>query len=583
MKSYSKNIATLTWLPVNGEPDISNWELIISDKNNNELECKGKGFEQLFNVFETEFDKDRVNVIYIRDIRWFVEVLRNRIDLSDNDVKFFAVPDSKGGCSYSFLHFNFKNIELRDWKRFFPDLKDGRDFLKAMKYCMKLFKPKDKYMSIRNNFNTTYAAEAWNYIKNKFYLTSSNKTICKTLCPKTIEEFEELDSLNKASYYYVNQNLIGDVIENVYSWDISSSHIGFLARKKFPSTEFKKTKNGEESLEIIKNKSYCWFGRVAFWGLKWKTPFKTDLSKFDFWWEDDERKCCSMLVTDLDLSYFDKIFTWDKRCICEIFYSKYSYIKDTNCHDMIYNLYEWKEEAKKKEIFKDIFKPMTEFPYGQSIKTAYYENGVVYNEVKDSFDFKHNGELTEESFKKVQKTLSEDRGLPMQFGLWIVAYSRLELVEIMSRVGFENVVYVDTDCIKFIGEGGNKIIEERNKEIDQEFNEFYKAKLTKFNSKLGRWKFEGKFKRFKTIGVKQYMVENENGEIEVTCTGAEKENLNKFFENKANPFLWFKKNMLADDIYVSKRLVGKHLVEFTYHQSIPKDLQRLMKNKFTVL
>jgi hypothetical protein len=57
----------------------------------------------------------------------------------------------------------------------------------------------------------------------------------------------------------------------------------------------------------------------------------------------------------------------------------------------------------------------------------------------------------------------------MYIGLWTSAYARAEFVKIIDLVGIENVVYGDTDSVKFTGIEGVQKIEEYNKEIEKEF------------------------------------------------------------------------------------------------------------------
>jgi len=57
----------------------------------------------------------------------------------------------------------------------------------------------------------------------------------------------------------------------------------------------------------------------------------------------------------------------------------------------------------------------------------------------------------------------------MYVGLWTIAYSRLEFLTVLLKIGLDNVVYGDTDSVKFLGLDGIKVIEEHNKSIDEEF------------------------------------------------------------------------------------------------------------------
>lgn len=239
-KKYSNDAAALTWSPINGVSDIGDWTLSISIDAEIK-DYKGKGFEEFFILINDVFEKDLTNVVFIKDIMFFIYLLEPRINM--NDIEFLANPDSDGG--YDFLRFFFNNIELRNWNSFFKDIKDNHEFLTVIDRCREIFKGKRKNpLSLESHFRFTYANEAWDFIKEKFFLLAKTKMECFKLCPNSIEELERLESLNKSSYYYVNEKFVNEVI-NVNSWDISSSHIGFLARKKFPYNAFKETKDKE--------------------------------------------------------------------------------------------------------------------------------------------------------------------------------------------------------------------------------------------------------------------------------------------------------------------------------------------------
>lgn len=244
-----------------------------------------------------------------------------------------------------------------------------------------------------------------------------------------------------------------------------------------------------------------------------------------------------------------------------------------------------KENPTKGKLSCQVYKPMTEFPFGQSIKKPFYELKVVRSEEENCFqviELEEEKFLSQKEFEKIQAKLRTKRGLPIQWGLWIVAYSRLEMIEMMDKIGFKNVVYGDTDCVKFLGEEGNKIMEQRNKEIEKEFKELFKRKKIKMDDKLGKWKFEGLFPKFKTIGVKQYIKQDWNGVIETTCSGAEKRSMELFFRNVNNPFERFTKQMRVPGIYI-KRVKKGDGVEFGYVNEIPENIQRVLKGHNTHL
>lgn len=89
--------------------------------------------------------------------------------------------------------------------------------------------------------------------------------------------------------------------------------------------------------------------------------------------------------------------------------------------------------------------------------------------------------------------------------IFITAYSRVSLFDMAYRIGYENVVYMDTDSNKFIGDA---IPEAAQELVDQ--------------LKLGYWKIEYEFEEIKALRPKAYVVNkyNKKGNLEISATFA---------------------------------------------------------------
>lgn len=244
---------------------------------------------------------------------------------------------------------------------------------------------------------------------------------------------------------------------------------------------------------------------------------------------------------------------------------------------MVNDLYEEKEFYKKNNdsFVKSIFKFRTELPFGQSIKAPQFHQAVIYNEETNQFEkFK----LTDQPFEEIIGRLKK-YALPMQIGIWTAAYSWAEEVNMILDLGVENVVYGDTDCVRFIGDL-DYVIEAHNKEIDKEVNNISKKRIMlETNTKLGRWQDEGTFSQFKAIGIKWYLF-IDNGKLEVKAAGANKDKLLDWLNAQDNPFEEFNKEMYVPQLFKNMSIDReKGTVYLSYNNYMGDKLKREISQK----
>ena len=100
-------------------------------------------------------------------------------------------------------------------------------------------------------------------------------------------------------------------------------------------------------------------------------------------------------------------------------------------------------------------------------------------------------------------------------GSQIPAYSRCDLIETALKIGYEKVVYFDTDSIFFID--------------DEETRENVR-KYVPFGDFLCQWKVDKIIKRMQVSAPKRYKYENEKGETKIKAGGI---NFTEYLEEKA--------------------------------------------------
>lgn len=128
-----------------------------------------------------------------------------------------------------------------------------------------------------------------------------------------------------------------------------------------------------------------------------------------------------------------------------------------------------------------------------------------------------------------QYNTSKTRFNSYLWGVWVTAYARHNLWTAILNIG-PDYLYSDTDSVKIInGEAHKEYFEQYNTEIVAALNDcciYYNIdpeRTRPKNSKgkvkqLGIWDYEGRYKRFKTLGAKRYLTEDDSG-IHLTVAG----------------------------------------------------------------
>ncbi len=132
--------------------------------------------------------------------------------------------------------------------------------------------------------------------------------------------------------------------------------------------------------------------------------------------------------------------------------------------------------------------------------------------------------MTEEAFRKLQYNY------PWSYlwGLWTSALGRWELHEGIKAVGYDNVIYCDTDSIKFIGGSIPKGLLDLNERITSKAEALgYVAEIDGVRFVPGIWEDEAGgadylYEEFRTLGAKKYAYTLRDGSFHVTMSGVAK-------------------------------------------------------------
>lgn len=164
--------------------------------------------------------------------------------------------------------------------------------------------------------------------------------------------------------------------------------------------------------------------------------------------------------------------------------------------------------------------------FGMAVTSIDFQN-VRYDQ--ETAEWIHETEPLREQLRKHYK--SRNAFLPYQWGVFCTANARAKLRRMLNKVG-RDVVYCDTDSIKFINAKHIAEFEEENRRLQKlaEDAGAYADDRKGNRHYMGVWEYEGMYWRFRHIGAKRYIVKNpmEPG-FRTTIAGVRKDRGRKHF------------------------------------------------------
>ena len=314
-------------------------------------------------------------------------------------------------------------------------------------------------------------------------------------------------------------------MENVDSWDFTSSYPYVLVTHKYPSTEFKKC-NITRAERMSTRFAYLLV--VKFKNIKCKY-FNTFISR---------SKCTSIknsvddngriiqaeeltiTLTDIDFRfildthkdiYEDKPVEYE---ILECYYSSYNYLPKQFI-EFVLQKYIDKTKYKNvdgKEVEYSIAKALFNSLYGMSVTNNIRDEVVFYNdEEKINHDNKTWDEIKLTNEEIIDKLNDEKKAsfLSFAYGVWVTAYARNNLLRNVIKLD-DYVIYCDTDSMK-LAEGYDKtVIEDYNKFVQEKIkyvSEQLQIDIDKYKPKdvdgiehmLGLFDLDAHYEVFKTL------------------------------------------------------------------------------------
>ena len=353
---------------------------------------------------------------------------------------------------------------------------------------------------------------------------------------------------------HANRYMSGRIWHNVDSFDVASSYPAQMFLRKYPITKF--TPYGEiesmTELDSLLSEYACLF-RVIFTGLEVRDNIGMPyiaiskatahskhltldngrvLSVINREDRAKDRGYIALTLTDVDFKIIKAQYTWDDMSISDFHIATYGYLPEALLSQVM-------AYFNAKTELKDKIKEAEERGNGEEAANLAYlyaksKNrlngifGMCYtNPVHNVISINEDGEWIEdapdiaEALKKYWK--SRNSFLVYAWGVWITAWARMHLEDLFNALGQDKVIYGDTDSGKAIDVDINKInalnakimalADKRGAYCDYNGTRYY----------MGVYEHENKqpITRFKTLGAKKYVYEDEKG-LHVTISGVSK-------------------------------------------------------------
>lgn len=372
----------------------------------------------------------------------------------------------------------------------------------------------------------------------------------------TAHQYEMLLEAFRGGNTHANREFAGRILEDVWSFDISSSYPAAMLYEQYPCGPFYKVDaKDEDDLDDLIDQGYALLMTIRMKNVFTMDPIPyISMSKrvadftacqFEKGWSYDngrvlwEAGWTTMTVTDVDYEILADTYSYDDfevvecyasqkgplplpiRQVISKYFEKKTRLKNVAGQEYYYT----KSKNNLNGIYGMMVMALIRDEYSIDFLTGEWEELKATDVDKEDDDDKE--KLHEKLMRKWEKGLSDyyknrNSFLHYQWGVWVTAYARRRLQEAIEICG-DRIVYCDTDSVKFLYDP--KIIEqleELNKKYQKMADECETTAtaLTEAGEvqTLGLWDKDAVYEKFITYGAKKYAYVK-NGNFSFTVSG----------------------------------------------------------------
>lgn len=386
-----------------------------------------------------------------------------------------------------------------------------------------------KYVRQRCLYSGKHHNDAWKF--KKYH------NMMKALPITSIQEYEQLKRAFHGGFTHANSFRVNQTIEDVTSYDFTSSYPYVLVSEQFPMEkgELIEIKSRDEFYRNLKK--YCCLFDVFFENIEPVIVYEHPISiskcfHLKNYTSDNGRLVfaeeCATTLTEQDFAVIRKFYKWEHMRIKNFRRYRKNYLPRDFVRSVL-------ELYKKKTTLKGVEESIVEYMNSKEMLNSCY--GMAVTDIcRTEIDYSNGTWGTippnnETDLKKYNE--QKNRFLCYQWGVWTTAYAQRNLFTGIYELQ-DDYIYSDTDSVKFVNY-------EKHKQYFIDYNQKVKMKLQramehheidfemcepttiKGEKKLiGVFDFDGHYKKFKTLGAKRYMVQKDDGTYSLTISGVNK-------------------------------------------------------------
>ena len=495
-------------------------------------------------AFEFQFMKEFINIdsMFSKDKRKPMKIISEGIEFRCS--YFLSNMSLAKFCENSELCYHFKMFDEYDYRK----IRTPRTILTETEeaYCYNDVRGLNECIDTLLECDTIATLPLTNtgYVRREYrtFMNTKQNRINFVKTALNEHEYIMLRTAFRGGNTHANRFTANMILEDVYSFDISSSYPTCIEIDDFPTGKFTRVKlNNQTKLDYYCN-NYCVVLDVSFFNVilnydavipyidiahcKEKSNIINDNGRVlqaDF---------VRLTITNIDLDIIRSMYSYDGFTVNDAIYASKGklpselrkklmdfYVTKTQLKDIEGKEYEY---MKSKNRLNSTF-GMTVTDVAHS-EISYEQITMEWEEVKPDLP------TALEKFYK-----SRNNFLSYQWGVFVTANARKRLQIMIDKVG-RDLVYIDTDSIKFQNKAHIKEFDDLNKElirqaenndivayVDRTDIEEDKEVTRRFY--LGTWDNDGNYLRFKTLGAKKYCFEKMkkgNKKFEITVSGMSK-------------------------------------------------------------
>jgi len=347
--------------------------------------------------------------------------------------------------------------------------------------------------------------------------------IMKSLPITSINEYEQLKRAFQGGFTHADSLQVGKVINNVHSFDFTSSYPAVMVMEKYPIEkgeliQIKSKEDFERNMQL-----YCCIFDATFENIESSFVYDHPISiskcySLEKYVSDNGRlvsaEKISITLTEIDFDIIRHFYSWEHLRIKNFRRYRRQYLPRDFVLSIL-NLYQKKTTLKGVEdhiVEYNNSKEMLNSCYGMSV------TDILRDEIEYDGDNWESVAINQE--EEIQKyNDKKNRFLCYQWGVWVTAYARRNLFSAIYELK-SDYIYSDTDSVKFVNlerhqdyfNRYNKMVDNKLKNAMEEQDidiELTRPKTITGKTKvIGYWDYEECFEKFKTLGAKRYMIKS---------------------------------------------------------------------------